>query len=145
MKALNINKIEARLDSDPEVKRYVHNREYEKIVVEPTSEINSVNYLFGKLLDPLLEMLRSRNGIRNFRGSNSTITSYNLLLAMKELNDRGDYSLNHIYSIVQSLLRAREGLRENGEMNSFMSIIIIVFYIFDCLHEVLFCIRYGIC
>ena len=78
VKALRISKIESRLDDDPEVKKYIHNREYEKIVVEPTSEINSVTVLFGKLLGPLLEDLRKRNGIRNFRGSNSTITSYNV-------------------------------------------------------------------
>lgn len=114
MKALKISKIEARLDSDPEVKKYVHNREYEKVVVQPTSEINAVSNLFGKLLDPLLEDLRRRNGIRNFRGSNSTITSYNLLVSMQELNGNGDYSLNGKFLIVQQLLRAREGLRENG-------------------------------
>ena len=111
VKALRISKIESRLDDDPEVKKYIHNREYEKIVVEPTSEINSVTVLFGKLLGPLLEDLRKRNGIRNFRGSNSTITSYNVLMAMKELNQSGNHSLNTRFSVIQSLLRGREGLK----------------------------------
>ena len=70
--------------------------------------------MFGKLLGPLLEDLRKRNGIRNFRGSNSTITSYNVLMAMKELNQSGNHSLNTRFSVIQSLLRGREGLRENG-------------------------------
>ena len=66
MKALNISKIEARLNTDDEVKKYVHNNEYEKIVVYLTSEINSVSSMFTALLNPLLETLRSRNGIRFF-------------------------------------------------------------------------------
>lgn len=114
VKALRISKIEARLDSDPEVKRYVHSREIEKIVVEPTEGINVVTSLFGKLINPLLEDLRNQGGIRKFRGSNSTITSYNLLQCMWDLNKGGEHRLNHIFTTIQALLRAKEGLRENG-------------------------------
>jgi ERCC4-related helicase len=114
VKSLRISKIEARLDSDPEVQKYVHNKELETIVVEPSSEISAVNVLLGKLLNPLLEDLRKRNGIRNFRGSNSTITSYNVLMSMRECIHGGDHYLTPKFTIVQALLRVREGLRENG-------------------------------
>lgn len=114
MKALRISKIEARLDSDPEVKRYVHSREIEKIVVEPTEGISTVTSLFGKLINPLLDDLRNQGGIRKFRGSNSTITSYNLLQCLQDLNNSGEYGLNRKIIPIQALLRAKEGLRENG-------------------------------
>ncbi len=115
VKALKVSKIEARLDSDEEVKKYVHSREIEKIIVEPTDAINVVTSLFGKLLNPLLDDLRDRGCLRTFRGSNSTITSYNLLVARRDLNEKyNDYTMNHVIGTVQSLLRAREGLRENG-------------------------------
>ena len=111
---LKISKIEARSETDPEVQKHTHSKEREKIIIEPTSQMNSVQTKFGKLLGPLIDELRQRNGIRNFRGSNSTITSYNVFLSRQQVNGNGDHSMDSMYSVIQELLKAREGLRENG-------------------------------
>ncbi len=145
VKALKISNIEARLDSDPEVKKYVHDREEELIIVEPTSHVNTVKYLFDKLLDPLLDRLRAKNSIRNFRGGNATITSYTVYLSMKQLNQSGNYSMNPDLLVTQALLRAREALRDNGTIhfihNFFPNTLKGFFY--EAIHVQIRFIRFG--
>ncbi len=113
MKALKVSKIEARLDSDPEVQKYVHKVEIEKIIVGPTEDISAVNVLFGKLINPIIDKLRMRGALRTFRGSNSTITSYNILLAQQSLN-KDEKSMHNMMTAVREIIRARDLLRENG-------------------------------
>jgi len=111
---LGVSKIEARVDTDPEVKPYVHDRSYEVIKVEPcTAEVTVAN-LLNKVLNPLIDMLRERNGLHLFRGPNSSLTSYNILLEQQQRKQQNDFSLFQQYSVVQALLSAREALNQNG-------------------------------
>ncbi len=111
VKALRISKIEARLDSDPDVEKYTFHKEFEYIIVEPTDEIQVVSSLFGKILDPLLDQLRNRGGLRFFRGGNATLTTYNHHECWKSNRDQSLYTL---FAVTGVLLRVREALRESG-------------------------------
>ncbi len=111
---LGVSKVEARIDTDAEVKPYTHDRKYEVISVEQPSEILSVERLVNNLLDPLINMLRERGGLRSFRGTNATLTHYNVLMSMREHMGRDDYTLVDQFKVIQSLLSVRQALRENG-------------------------------
>lgn len=111
---LSVSKVEARLDTDAEVKPYTHDRKYEVIIVDQPSEIIAIEKLHNNLLDPLINMLRERGGLRNFRGRNATLTHYNVLMSMREHMQENDFRLVDQFRVIQSLLSVRQALRENG-------------------------------
>lgn len=112
--ALRINKIEARIEHDPDVKKYVHERNFETIIVETSSHIAAIDNLFKELIYPLLDKLRRNNALK-FRGGNQTVTAYTVMMAMKDFKENtDDQSLYPYFMVAQPLLRARDALRENG-------------------------------
>ncbi len=111
---LRVSKVEARLDTDAEVKPYTHDREIETIVVDQPSEILTVEKLLNHVLDPQINMLRDRGGLRNFRGRNAALTHYNVLMSMREHMNANNYALLDQFRVIQSLLSVRQALRENG-------------------------------
>jgi len=111
---LRISKIDSRSEDDPNVRKYVHERRFEVIKVQPSTKGAAVDRLLGILLNPLIDQLRSRNALPRFRGSNEMLPSYSVMLAMKEFYERDDHTLTSHFIILQALLRVREALRENG-------------------------------
>ena len=85
---LLISKIFAKSDEDADVKRYIHNREEDVILVKQTEAIVLIERLLDGIITPFLEKLRSSGAIPNIRGSIPTITSQRLRDAQKEYNDR---------------------------------------------------------
>jgi len=111
---LGVSKIEARLDTDSEVKPYVHDRSFEIITVEQCSAANTIEKLLNKNLNPLIDMLRERKGLSKFPGTNVSLSSYVLLLAQQSSNNNRNFSLNQQYNVVSVLLKAKESLGQNG-------------------------------
>ena len=111
---LGVSNIEARLDTDSEVKPYVHDRSYEIITVEQCTAANTIERLLNKNLNPLIDMLRERNGLPKFQGANLSLSSYALLLAQQSSNQHQNFSLNQQYTVVSVLLKAKECLGQNG-------------------------------
>lgn len=116
--ALRISKIEARLDSDNEVKKYIHSREYEKILVDPSKDTDEVSLLFSKLLDPYLNDLRERGFLYRCNKPNFLISSIDLVNAMNDPNAVRDPSVFQKAKPIISLLQARAGLVKQGKQHS---------------------------
>ena len=111
---LGVSKIEARLDSDPEVKPYVHNRSFEIVLVEPCTAETTIEKLLNNILNPLIAMLRERNGLTKFRGANLAISSFHIFQAQQEHREQNNFSLVQQFAVAKALLSAREALGQNG-------------------------------
>ena len=112
--ALHISKIEARLEDDPNVKKYIHERRQEIVVVKQATEITNIERLLTRLIDPLLERLRSGSGLNVIRG-NATITPFCLIKAREEFIRRtGDKSMDAYFFAAQKFVQIRADLRRTG-------------------------------
>jgi len=112
--ALRISKIEARMEDDVSVKKYIHERHSEIIVVQQGSAITTVERLLTNVIAPVLEELRNRNGLTMIRG-NATLTQYCLIKAKQEYNQRtGNHDLNYLFLAAQSLVGIRTAVRRVG-------------------------------
>lgn len=114
VETLNISKIEARVEDDDEVKPYTHDKQFEIIKIDLSSAAEAAEGLLSKIIMPRLQQLRESNQMGSYRGSDSRITAYNLLTCMQARKQLEDNSMIHHFLVVQSLLRARDALREAG-------------------------------
>lgn len=114
IETLKISKIEARVEDDDEVKPYTHDKQLEIIKIDISSAAEAVDKLLEKIILPRLQQLRESNQMGSYRGSDSRITAYNLLTCMQARQKLGDNSMIHHFLVIQSLLRARDALREAG-------------------------------
>lgn len=114
IETLKISKIEARVEDDDEVKPYTHDKQLEIIKIDLSSAAEAVDRLLAKIIIPRLQQLRESNQMGSYRGSDSRITAYNLLTCMQARKKIGDNSMVHHFLVIQSLLRARDALREAG-------------------------------
>ena len=112
--ALRIQKIEARLEDDPSVKKYVHERHSEIITVQQSSAITNIERMLNDLIAPLLERLRSGNGLAMIRG-NATLTPWCIIRAREEYHTRTqDHSLDSYFYAAHSLIMVRSEIRKTG-------------------------------
>ena len=112
--ALRISKIEARMDDDESVKKYIHERHNEIVVVQQGSAVTTIERLLNNVIAPLLERLRSNNGLAMIRG-NATLTQFCLIKAKQEYTERtGDHSLDIYFLCTQKLVGIRTDVRRIG-------------------------------
>ena len=114
---LLISKIFAKSDEDADVKRYIHNREEDVILVKQTEAIVLIERLLDGIITPFLDKLRSSGAIPNIRGSIPTITSQRLRDAQKEYNDRVgnvNNNLTFVFRVVCLLIECRIHIRASG-------------------------------
>ena len=112
--ALRIGKIEARMDDDESVKKYIHERHNEIIVVQQGSAVTTIERLLNNVIAPLLERLRNNNGLAMIRG-NATLTQFCLIKAKQEYTERtGDRSLDIYFLAAQKLVGIRTDVRRIG-------------------------------
>ena len=115
IEALRVSKIEARLDTDPDVKEYVHGRTTEIIKCEITESITVLNELFGVILNPFLDMIRRKSSSSLLNCAYPNISSFHLLQSRKDYNERhGDHKLDQYFLIAQAFLTVRERLLSSG-------------------------------
>ncbi|KJZ78328.1 hypothetical protein HIM_02366 [Hirsutella minnesotensis 3608] len=98
---LGISHCEIRTEDSIDIRQYVHQRNIEITVLDPSDEMNLVGELFTEALKPLLEKLSSQN---IYYGRNPmALTAYGLMQAQKEwLQTRG----RHVNQGVQFMMRA---------------------------------------
>ena len=112
--ALRIQKIEARFEDDASVKKYIHERHSEIIIVKQVSAVTTIERLLNDLIAPILERLRANNGLSTIRG-NATLTPYCIIRAQKEYSERTqDNSLNSYFYAAHSLVQLRSEIRRTG-------------------------------
>ena len=113
--ALRIQKIEARLEDDASVKKYIHERHNEIIIVKQSSAITTIERLLHNVIAPLLERLRGQNGMSILRGGNATLTPYCIIRAKQDYHARtNDHSLDGLYHAVHTLIQIRAETRRTG-------------------------------
>jgi len=111
---LRIEKIEARLEDDSSVKKYVHERHSEIVIVKQVSVMTTIERLLNDVINPLLERLRGNNGLAMIRGS-ATLTPYCIFRAKDDYHRRtNDHSMDNIYFAVHSLLQIRSETHRTG-------------------------------
>lgn len=112
---LHIHRIEARFESDQDVKKYMHERHSEIIVVKNSTVASSVERKLSNLIGPLLDTLRQGGALRRVSG-NSTVVPYNLIQARDDYmkNNVPDPRLLGLFAAAQKLVQCRADLRTHG-------------------------------
>lgn len=111
---LRINKVEARLEDDPDVKQYIHDRHEEIIIVPQGSATRSVDRLISDIIGPLLDRLRSAGALKHV--GNATMTGYSLICA-KQLYEKktgGDKSMIGYFAASHTFVEIRTNLHKHG-------------------------------
>ena len=79
---LGISHIEIRTEDSIDIRKYVHSREVDQQVLDPSSELLQISELFGKALRPLTDKL---SGLNIYWGSDPmNLTQYGLIQKQKE-------------------------------------------------------------
>jgi ATP-dependent DNA helicase MPH1 len=79
---LGISHCEIRTEESIDIRQYVHSRNTNQIILDPSDEMNHVSELFTKALQPLVDKLAQQN---IYYGRNPmALTSYGLIQAQKE-------------------------------------------------------------
>ncbi|PHH87822.1 hypothetical protein CDD83_8366 [Cordyceps sp. RAO-2017] len=98
---LGISHCEIRTEDSIDIRQYVHQRNIEPIVLDPSDEMNLVSELFTEALKPLVDKLSAQN---IYYGRNPmALTAYGLMQAQREwFATRGQ----HVNQGVQFMMRA---------------------------------------
>lgn len=98
---LGISHCEIRTEESIDIRQYVHQRNIEQMVLDPSDEMNLVSELFTKALKPLLNILSSQN---IYYGKNPmAITTFGLMQQQKDwFATRG----RHTTQGIQGMMRA---------------------------------------
>ncbi|KAI1112491.1 hypothetical protein F5Y14DRAFT_421848 [Nemania sp. NC0429] len=117
---LGISYVEIRTENSIDIKPYVHQRDEDIVVLDPSDEIIFVRDLLSKALQPLVDKLCSQNA---YYGRDSTaLTTYGLVKARKDWNagpgrnaNMGLKSMiNAIFSILSGVAHAIKLLNFHG-------------------------------
>ncbi|GAO18786.1 uncharacterized protein UV8b_02169 [Ustilaginoidea virens] len=102
---LGISHCEIRTEQSIDIRQYVHDRNIEQLVLDPSDEMNLISELFSEALKPLVDKLSSQN---IYYGRNPmAMTTFGLMQAQKEwLATRG----RHANQGVQFMMRATFGV-----------------------------------
>ena len=111
--SLRINKVESRSDEDPDVQKYVHDRQTEVVLVKQQSSCRQIESVINDILEP--ELLRLRRAQALPIGSAATLTQWLVVKARTEYFERTkDYSLNGAFEAVRTFVEMRTTLHQQG-------------------------------
>ncbi|KAL7817827.1 P-loop containing nucleoside triphosphate hydrolase protein [Trichoderma gracile] len=117
---LGISHCEIRTEESLDIRQYVHQRNIDQIILEPSDEINLISELFTEALKPLTEKLTSQN---IWYGRNPmALTTYGLIQAQKEwfatrgnrANQGVQFMMRAIFSVLTSLAHSIKLLQFHG-------------------------------
>ncbi|KAK1244943.1 hypothetical protein MKX08_004572 [Trichoderma sp. CBMAI-0020] len=117
---LGISHCEIRTEESLDIRQYVHQRNIDQIVLEPSDEINLIGELFTEALKPLTEKLSAQN---IWYGRNPmALTTYGLIQAQKEwfatrghrANPGVQFMMRAIFSVLTSLAHSIKLLQYHG-------------------------------
>jgi len=115
VETLKISKIEARTEDDPNVKRYVHNREEEVISVKQPDVIKILDKKLLEFVRDPLEKLRSVNAASRLMGDSANLSPFAVMKAREEYEQRtGDRRLYHTFEALRNLVDIRINLKNHG-------------------------------
>lgn len=110
--ALRINRIEFREESDPDVKKYIHQREVEIIVVKQSIAVSDIQKDLEDIIFPIYDRLKSAGSIGTCM---ENVSFYSLLCAKDDYTKRNhDKSLLGHFAAAMSLFHLRTLLLKNG-------------------------------
>ncbi|KAI1341469.1 type III restriction enzyme [Xylariaceae sp. FL0016] len=117
---LGISHIEIRTEESIDIRQYVHQRDEDIIVLDPSDEMHHIKELFSKALKPLVEKLSSQN---IFYGRDPmALTTYGLIKAKQEWFTRAGHSANQgvkfmmqaVFTVLGSLAHSIKLLNFHG-------------------------------
>lgn len=117
---LGISHCEIRTEDSIDIRQYVHDRNIDQVVLDPSDEMNLVCELFSEALKPLLEKLSAQNIW--YGRSPMALTAFGLLQAQKEwFSSRGrhanqgvQFMMRAIFSVLTSLAHSIKLLNFHG-------------------------------
>ncbi|KXH33129.1 type III restriction enzyme [Colletotrichum salicis] len=117
---LGISHIEIRTEDSIDIRQYVHSRNVEQIVLDPSDEMCEIKELFTKAMKPLMDKLTQQNIY--YGRDPMAITTYGLVKQQQEwfanvgrrANPGVQFMMRAIFSILQSLAHAIKLLSFHG-------------------------------
>ncbi|KAE8452193.1 hypothetical protein EG329_001660 [Mollisiaceae sp. DMI_Dod_QoI] len=118
---LEIAKVEIRTEESIDIQQYVHRRDIDQIILDPSDEIVRVKELFAKVLQPLVNQLCAQNACWN--KDPMALTPYGLMQSKKswfasEAGRRANMGLkgmvNGLFSILASISHSIKLLNFHG-------------------------------
>ncbi|KAF6813611.1 ATP-dependent DNA helicase mph1 [Colletotrichum sojae] len=117
---LGISHIEIRTEESIDIRQYVHQRNVEELVLDPSDEMCEIKELFSKALKPLMDKLTQQNIY--YGRDPMAITTYGLVKQQQEwfnnvgrrANQGVQFMMRAIFSILQSLAHAIKLLNFHG-------------------------------
>ncbi|KAJ6779606.1 hypothetical protein PWT90_06923 [Aphanocladium album] len=117
---LGISHCEIRTEDSIDIRQYVHDRNIEQVVLDPSDEINLVGELFSEALKPLLDKLSAQNIW--YGKSPMSMSAFGLLQSQKEwFATRGRHAnqglqgmMRAIFSVLTSLAHSIKLLNFHG-------------------------------
>ena len=115
---LRINCIEARSDSDPDVRQYIHDRQTDIVVVKGMDATKDVENKLNEIIGPLMDVLRKRNVILPQFTDHKAISSYTLLkcqsfIMSQPQNQRDNAAIGYLSAGI-CFLQIRTDLHKHG-------------------------------
>ena len=108
---LRIGEVCVRVETDEDVKKYIHEKQTEVIVVKQSSAINVIDRLMINLIQPLIDKLRSVNAL-NCHGTAATLHPYAIFNARKWYHEsRSDRIMDGVFHAAHTLLSVKNKLR----------------------------------
>ncbi|KFA50801.1 hypothetical protein S40293_05811 [Stachybotrys chartarum IBT 40293] len=118
---LGISHCEIRTEESIDIRQYVHHRNIDQTVLDPSDEMNQVSELFTKALKPLTDKLSAQN---IWYGRNPTaITTYGLIQAQKEwFATRGRQANQGVQHMMRAVFSVLTGIAHSIKLLNFHGI-----------------------
>ena len=115
VEALRAVKIEARTESDPTVKRYLHTKRSELVIVERNNHQRDIERMISNILNPYLEYLRTDQLLQTY--GNATLTSYSIIKAIEVYRKNNAGNINGVvlttFYAVRQLIEIRTACHQS--------------------------------
>lgn len=118
---LGISHCEIRTEDSIDIRQYVHQRNVDPIVLDPSDEMNLVCELFTEALKPLVDKLGSQN--MYYRRNPIALTAYGLMQAQKEwFATRGQHANQGVQFMMRAIFSVLTGLAHSIKLLNFHGI-----------------------
>ncbi|POR36591.1 ATP-dependent DNA helicase MPH1 [Tolypocladium paradoxum] len=118
---LGISHCEIRTEDSIDIRQYVHQRNVEQMVLDPSDEMNLVSELFTEALKPLVDKLSSQN---IYYGRNPmALTAYGLMQTQREwFATRGQHANQGVQFMMRAIFSVLTGLAHSIKLLNFHGI-----------------------
>ncbi|OAA33010.1 ATP-dependent DNA helicase mph1 [Moelleriella libera RCEF 2490] len=115
---LGISHCEIRTEDSIDIRQYVHDRNIQQIILDPSDEMNLVSELFTTALKPMMDKLSSQN---IYYGRNPmAMTTYGLMQAQKEwFAARGRHANQGVQFMMRAIFSVLTGLAHSIKLLNF--------------------------